>query len=134
MKSRAVSHLFVIFTFLCFASEAIAGVPLPPLSTCTVTITQYRTRTACITNWEPDVVRLTPAGSATHLVVGSCSCTRLDAPYRVRVQSRATPPAYTQRLFDMIAQFDSIACRIDSLGYRDDTAVAVAFQYTAGDA
>jgi hypothetical protein len=38
--------------------------------------------------------------------------------------------AYTRRLFDMIAQFDSIAFRIDSLGFRGDTVVAVAFQYT----
>jgi len=44
-------------------TSADAGVPFPPLSTCTVTITQARTRQICITSWEPDVVRLTPAGS-----------------------------------------------------------------------
>lgn len=39
--------------------------------------------------------------------------------------------AYTRRLFEMIAQFDSIAFRIDSLGFRGDTAVVLAFQYTS---
>jgi hypothetical protein len=38
--------------------------------------------------------------------------------------------AYTRRLFEMIAQFDSIGFRIDSLGFRGDTAVVVAYQYT----
>lgn len=37
---------------------------------------------------------------------------------------------YTRRLFEMIAQFDTIAFRIDSLGFRGDTAVVLAFQYT----
>lgn len=40
-----------------------AAFPYPPLCTCTVTITQFPPRPACIASFEPDVVRLTPAGS-----------------------------------------------------------------------
>ncbi|MFN0151140.1 MAG: hypothetical protein ACKVU1_10610 [bacterium] len=50
----------------CAASDVGAGVPFPPLSTCTVTITQIPTRLQCITSWEPDIVRLTPAGSTAN--------------------------------------------------------------------
>jgi hypothetical protein len=45
------------------ADAAFADVPFPPLSTCTVTVTQFPPRPACFNDWEPDVVRLTPAGS-----------------------------------------------------------------------
>lgn len=40
-----------------------AGVPFPPNCSCTITIVQSPTRTGCISLFEPDVVRLTPAGS-----------------------------------------------------------------------
>jgi hypothetical protein len=40
-----------------------AGVPFPPNCSCTISIVQFATRTGCIANNEPDVVRLTPAGS-----------------------------------------------------------------------
>ena len=87
MRSTAL-HLFMIGTFLCVASEAFAGVPFPPLSTCTVTITQYRSRTACIANWEPDVVRLTPAGSTATPIGDRVSITaRVRDPFdRVEAQ------------------------------------------------
>ena len=45
-------------------ATALAGPPFPGTSTCTVTVTQFPIRPACMSNWEPDVVRLTPAGSA----------------------------------------------------------------------
>ena len=44
-------------------TEAVAGVPFPSTSTCTISVTQFAPRPACISNWEPDVIRLTPAGS-----------------------------------------------------------------------
>jgi hypothetical protein len=45
------------------ASHALGSVPFPATSTCTISVTQYASRPACISNWEPDVIRLTPAGS-----------------------------------------------------------------------
>jgi hypothetical protein len=44
-------------------TETLAGVPFPSTSTCTISVTQYAPRPACIDNMEPDVIRLTPAGS-----------------------------------------------------------------------
>src|SRR5262245_7865928 len=44
-------------------SDALGSVPFPATSTCTISVTQYALRPACIDNWEPDVIRLTPAGS-----------------------------------------------------------------------
>ncbi|MFN0151141.1 MAG: hypothetical protein ACKVU1_10615 [bacterium] len=50
-------------SIIAFSTRSNAGFPYPPLCTCTVTITQFPTRAQCISSWEPDVVRLTPAGS-----------------------------------------------------------------------
>ncbi|MFN0152107.1 MAG: hypothetical protein ACKVU1_15505 [bacterium] len=33
------------------------------MCTCTITVTQFPTRPICLTSWDPDVIRLTPAGS-----------------------------------------------------------------------
>ena len=64
MLTKIIATMVLVAAFLALlASAAAASVPFPPLSTCTVTITQYQTRTACRSNFEPDVVRLTPAGS-----------------------------------------------------------------------
>jgi hypothetical protein len=60
---KAVLHPSVTVALVLGTSSAFAGVPFPPLSTCTVTIAQYPTRTICISSYDPDVVRLTPAGS-----------------------------------------------------------------------
>jgi hypothetical protein len=48
---------------LALVTDARAGVPFPSTSTCTISVTQYALRPACISNSEPDVIRLTPAGS-----------------------------------------------------------------------
>lgn len=64
MRHRA--RLFALSISVAAAAApgtARAGVPFPPSCTCAITIVQTPTRTGCITNFEPDVVRLTPAGS-----------------------------------------------------------------------
>ena len=48
-----------------------------------------------------------------------------------RTHSFADMKAYTARLFGMIARFDTISFRIDSLSLRGDTAVAIVYQYTS---
>jgi hypothetical protein len=58
-----VSALVASSMLLVFSTVCVAGVPFPGTSTCTVTITQFPPRPACITLFEPSVVRLTPAGS-----------------------------------------------------------------------
>jgi hypothetical protein len=63
LKRLTMTLGMVLALAACFATVASAGVPFPGLSTCTVTITQFPTRLQCITSWDPDVVRLTPAGS-----------------------------------------------------------------------
>ena len=60
---KSLPICIVVGLVLCFASRSEAGPPFPPLSTCNITITQFPSRTACIDNFDPDVVRLTPAGS-----------------------------------------------------------------------
>ncbi|MFN0152545.1 MAG: hypothetical protein ACKVU1_17725 [bacterium] len=57
---------FVILAvgLLAIAQRCVAGVPYPPLSTCTLAVTQSPIRTRCIENFEPDVVRLCPAGTS----------------------------------------------------------------------
>ncbi len=62
MKSLLLSTFLIGFAAATTPS-AHAGPPFPPLCTCTVTIAQFPTRAQCISSWEPDVVRLTPAGS-----------------------------------------------------------------------
>ena len=57
-----------------FAHIASADVPFPPLSTCTVTVTQFPARPVCLTASEP-VVRLTPAGSTANPVFDRVSIT-----------------------------------------------------------
>ncbi|MFN0151139.1 MAG: hypothetical protein ACKVU1_10605 [bacterium] len=63
-KARVIAIVAALAA--CAATDAGAGVPFPPLCTCTVTITQFTTRLICMTSWEPDVVRLTPAGSTAN--------------------------------------------------------------------
>ena len=63
MKVIAVVSLVLALAGV-LSSGADAGVPFPPFCTCTTTISQTPTATACITNFQPDVVRLTPAGTA----------------------------------------------------------------------
>jgi len=48
-----------------------------------------------------------------------------------RTHSFAEMKEYTARLFGMIARFDTITFRIDSLSMRGDTAIAIAYQYTS---
>jgi len=48
-----------------------------------------------------------------------------------RTHSFADMKAYTARLFGMIARFDTITFRIDSLNMQGDTAVAIVYQYTS---
>jgi len=61
-KRLIVTMGMVLAISACLATAALAGVPFPGTSTCTITVTQFPTRTACITA-DPDIVRLTPAGS-----------------------------------------------------------------------
>ena len=66
MKTSTKSSFAIAMTLaaiLMLAGESIADVPFPATSTCAVTITQFPTRPACVSDWEPDVARLTPAGS-----------------------------------------------------------------------
>lgn len=65
----------LLFSCVFLATTAKAGPPFPPLSTCTVTITQSPTRTACISNFDPDVVRLTPGGSTALPLADAVSVT-----------------------------------------------------------
>jgi hypothetical protein len=63
MSKRLIVTLGMVLAIsACLATAALAGVPFPATSTCTITVTQFPTRTACITA-DPDIVRLTPAGS-----------------------------------------------------------------------
>jgi len=62
-KKLIVVMGMVLALSACLATVATAGVPFPATSTCTITITQFPTRLICLTSWDPDVVRLTPAGS-----------------------------------------------------------------------
>jgi hypothetical protein len=61
-RTLPIATLVIALGLLC-ASASSAGVPFAPLSTCTITITQFPPRPICMTNWDPDVIRLTPAGS-----------------------------------------------------------------------
>jgi len=61
-------EILILFTVLgssasALGTSAAASPPFPPLCTYAITITQFPTRAQCLTSWEPDVVRLTPAGS-----------------------------------------------------------------------
>ena len=56
-------------------SLASADVPFPNLSSCTISITQFPPRPACIDNFEPDVIRLTPAGSTASPLFDRASVT-----------------------------------------------------------
>jgi hypothetical protein len=58
-----VTSIHVILLCAAFCSPAVGDVPFPPFSSCTVTVTQYPPRPSCLDDFEPDVVRLTPAGS-----------------------------------------------------------------------
>jgi len=62
-KKLIVVMGMVLALSACLTTVATAGVPFPANSTCTITITQFPTRLQCLTSWDPDVVRLTPAGS-----------------------------------------------------------------------
>ena len=85
MKKTLTTVLVAAMLFGAFAKHAIADVPFPPTSTCTVTITQFPPRPICLTAWEPDVVRLTPAGSTAAPVFDRLSLT-------VRVRGAANDP------------------------------------------
>lgn len=60
-------------------SSSSAGIPYAPLSTCRVTISQYPPRPACVTNFEPDVIRLCPSTAAPGFDTASIDVTVLDA-------------------------------------------------------
>ncbi|MFN0151138.1 MAG: Ig-like domain-containing protein [bacterium] len=76
MISRTARMIAVAAALAVSASTVVsAGVPFPPLSTCAITITQFPTRLVCITSWDPDVVRLTPAGSTASPVFDRVSIT-----------------------------------------------------------
>lgn len=65
--SRAVPALI---TFILAATPAWSGVPFPPNCVCVADIAQNPTRTACINNFEPDVVRLCPSGDFDEVYFG----------------------------------------------------------------
>ena len=63
--TRSLLALFALAsTVALLRAPCLAGVPFPPNSSCTITITQFFTRTACISLFQPDVIRLTPQGSS----------------------------------------------------------------------
>jgi len=76
MQKRFVSPVLVLCLSAC-VGHAMANVPFPGISTCTVTITQFPIRTACLSDvdWIPDVVRLTPGGSSAVPVFDRVSLT-----------------------------------------------------------
>lgn len=53
--------LSLLAAVLLAPGAAIADLPYPPFSTCAIVITQSPSRTQCIDNFEPDVVRLCPS-------------------------------------------------------------------------
>lgn len=76
MKGRLARVILVAAASLeVIAGAASADVPFPEFSTCTVTVTQFPLRPICLTAWEPDVVRLTPAGSTANPVFDRVSLT-----------------------------------------------------------
>lgn len=74
-KKLIVVMGMVLALSACLTTVATAGVPFPANSTCTITITQFPTRLICLTSWDPDVVRLTPAGSTASPVFDRVSIT-----------------------------------------------------------
>jgi hypothetical protein len=56
-------------------APVLADLPFPNLSSCTISITQFPLRPACLNDWEPDVIRLTPAGSNATPVFDRASIT-----------------------------------------------------------
>ncbi|MFN0151779.1 MAG: hypothetical protein ACKVU1_13860 [bacterium] len=74
-KKLIVVMGMVLALTACLATVATAGIPFPATSTCTITITQFPTRLICLTSWDPDVVRLTPAGSTASPVFDRVSIT-----------------------------------------------------------
>jgi hypothetical protein len=115
--TKTAQKAILIAMLLMLSSDAWGGVPFPPLSTCIITITQFLTRTSCITGWEPDVVRLTPAGSAA-VPIGE----RVSIATRVR-DAAGEPVGKAVVLFSEqsgivnIAEGGSTTAVTDSLGF-----------------
>lgn len=63
----------------CLASVAVAGIPFAPYSTCQISITQFPTRSQCINNFNPDVVRLCPSTATQQFDRVTLNLTILDA-------------------------------------------------------
>lgn len=84
--SRLGPPFFAAFLLLGLASLAAAGLPFAPFSTCRISIDQYPPRPGCVANFEPDVVRLCPAGSSGSPVFDTVTfdltiCDALAQPY-----------------------------------------------------
>lgn len=90
LKRLIITMGMVLALAACFATVASAGIPCAGFSTCNVTITQFPTRLICMTSWDPDVLRMTPAGSTASPVFDRVSIT-----VRVRDCNAVIVPAGT---------------------------------------
>ncbi len=62
MSKKLIATIGVVVGLTtCLAAVAFAGIPFAPFSTCGVSIVQNPSRSQCINNWNPDVVRLCPS-------------------------------------------------------------------------
>ena len=100
------------------AAPALADLPYPNLSSCTISITQFPPRPACINDSEPDVIRLTPAGSTASPVFDRASIT-------VRVRDMLGSPVQGALVgFSELSGIVNIANGGSTTAITDDTGLA----------
>ncbi len=110
----AVLAAILLGAILPAPGPSVAAIPFPPLCTCTVSIVQNPTRTQCINNFDPDVVRLCPSLNSPVMDTMAFNLVVLDA--LANPVSGALVRAYERSGFVNIVEGGSTTAMTDAQG------------------